>query len=145
MLSLEQVSVEIDGRRLVDRVSLSLRGGELLGLIGPNGAGKSSLLKALAHLLPYQGEIRLDGELLSSLSPRQRALRLAYLGQGDQSSWPLRLRDYVALGRLPHRGNWGLGQRLRSSSALGPSPTTTSAPGARCSNSEAVRGKNSGR
>ena len=113
MLSLEQVCVEIDGRHLVDRVSLSLRGGELLGLIGPNGAGKSSLLKALAHLLPYQGEIRLDGELLSSLSPRQRALRCAYLGQGDQSSWPLRLRDYVALGRLPHRGNWGLGQRLR--------------------------------
>ena len=101
MLNLEQVSVEIDGRRLVDRVSLSLHRGELLGLIGPNGAGKSSLLKALAHLLPYQGEIRLDGELLSSLSPRQRALRCAYLGQGDQSSWPLRLRDYVALGRLP--------------------------------------------
>jgi iron complex transport system ATP-binding protein len=114
MLSLNEVCVEIDGRRLVERVSLDLRAGELLGLIGPNGAGKSSLLKALAHLLPYQGEIRLDGELLSSLSPRERALRCAYLGQGDQSSWPLHLRDYVALGRLPHRGNWGLTQRLRS-------------------------------
>jgi iron complex transport system ATP-binding protein len=113
MLSLEAVCVEIDGRRLVDEVSLSLRPGELLGLIGPNGAGKSSLLKALAHLLPYQGQICLDGELLSSLSPRQRALRLAYLGQGDQSSWPLRLRDYVALGRLPHRDHWGMALRLR--------------------------------
>ncbi len=113
MLSLEAICVEIDGRRLVDEVSLSLERGELLGLIGPNGAGKSSLLKALAHLLPYRGEVRLDGELLSELSPRQRALRCAYLGQGDQSSWPLRLRDYVALGRLPHRGSWGLSQRLR--------------------------------
>ncbi|WP_312207569.1 ABC transporter ATP-binding protein, partial [Pseudomonas kuykendallii] len=94
-LQLRDLGVEIDGRRLVDGVSLSLQAGELLGLIGPNGAGKSSLLKALAHLLPYTGELLLDGVALGELSPRERALRCAYLGQGDQSSWPLRLRDYV--------------------------------------------------
>ncbi|TBU97192.1 ABC transporter ATP-binding protein [Stutzerimonas kirkiae] len=107
-LALEAVGLAIDGKRLLDSISLEVEQGCLLGLIGPNGAGKSSLLKALAHLLPYSGAIRLDGQDLKTLDPRQRALRLAYLGQGDESGWPLRLGDYVALGRLPHRTFWGL-------------------------------------
>ena len=101
-LQVRDLRVELAGRRLLDGIELSLQPGQLLGLIGPNGAGKSSLLKAIAHLLPYRGEISLDGVDLASLSPRQRALRLAYLAQGDSGSWPLRLRDFVALGRLPH-------------------------------------------
>lgn len=101
-LQVRELRVERDGRKLLDGIELSLQPGQLLGLIGPNGAGKSSLLKAIVHLLPYSGEISLDGVALASLSPRQRALRLAYLAQGDNGSWPLRLRDFVALGRLPH-------------------------------------------
>ncbi|MBM7059485.1 ABC transporter ATP-binding protein [Pseudomonas sp. UL073] len=116
-LRLDGVGVELHGQRLLDGVSLQLEAGELLGLIGPNGAGKSSLLKAVAHLLPYRGTIHLDDQDLAHLSPRQRAVRLAYLGQGDQSSWPLRLRDYVALGRLPHRGAWSHGARLSGADA----------------------------
>lgn len=101
-LHVRDLRVERDGRCLLEGIELSLQPGQLLGLIGPNGAGKSSLLKAIAHLLPYRGEICLGGVALASLSPRQRALRLAYLAQGDNGSWPLRLRDFVALGRLPH-------------------------------------------
>lgn len=103
VLELQGLGVELHGRLLLDDIHLCLQPGEMLGLIGPNGAGKSTLLKAIAHLLPYQGEIHLGGLSLARLAPRERALRLAYLGQGDVSGWPLRLRDYVALGRLPHR------------------------------------------
>ncbi|WP_068830898.1 ABC transporter ATP-binding protein [Pseudomonas sp. BMS12] len=102
LLQIRGLSVELGGRRLLDGIELDLPPGQLLGLIGPNGAGKSSLLKAIAHLLPYQGRIELDGSALASLTPRQRALRLAYLAQSDSGGWPLRLCDYVALGRLPH-------------------------------------------
>lgn len=106
-LQLQQVSLQLGGRTLLDHISLAIEPGQLIGLIGPNGAGKSSLLKAIAHLLPYQGHILLDGQPLAALDANQRALRLAYLAQGDDSSWPLRLYDYVALGRLPHRRRWG--------------------------------------
>src|SRR5690606_31336848 len=99
VLELQGLGVELHGRLLLDDIDLCLQPGEMLGLIGPNGAGKSTVLKAIAHLLPYQGEIRLGGLSLARLAPRERALRLAYLGQGDVSGWPLRLRDYVALGR----------------------------------------------
>lgn len=103
LLEIRGLAVECDGRRLLDGIELNLRAGELLGLIGPNGAGKSTLLKAIAHLLPYTGSIALDGIALGALPARERARRLAYLSQGGSDGWPLRLRDYVALGRLPHR------------------------------------------
>jgi iron complex transport system ATP-binding protein len=112
-LDIEGLDVQLGGRAVVADVSLAVAPGELLGLIGPNGAGKSSLLKAVAQLLPWRGDIRCGGVALHGLAPRQRALRLSYLGQGDPVSWPLTLRDFVALGRLPHRPAWGLGQRLR--------------------------------
>lgn len=110
-LTVRDLCIELDGRRLLDAVSLALDAGQLLGLIGPNGAGKTSLLRAVAHLLPYRGEICLDEVPLGDLTPRQRALKLAYLAQGEQGGWPLRLRDFVGLGRLPHRSGWGRGGR----------------------------------
>src|SRR5262245_13031609 len=48
LLQVEDVSVHFGRRAAVDRVSLRLDGGEIVGLIGPNGAGKSTLLLAIA-------------------------------------------------------------------------------------------------
>lgn len=91
----------------IDALSFDVRAGELFALIGPNGAGKSSALKALAQLLPHQGRVLLQGEDLAAMAPAQRARQLAYLAQGDTVAWPLAVRDFVALGRIPHRRRWG--------------------------------------
>jgi iron complex transport system ATP-binding protein len=90
------------GRRVLTDISLSLSRRQLVALVGPNGAGKTTLLRALAGLLPSSGAIHVDGDALSSLSLRQRALRFAYLPQGHVMHWPLPARDIVALGRYPH-------------------------------------------
>ena len=105
-LTMDAVHVRHGKATLVDDLSASVGEGELFGLIGPNGAGKSSLLRAIAQLLPYGGTICLDGVALQTLSPRQRATRLAYLAQGDHAVWPLTVRDFVTLGRFPHRTRW---------------------------------------
>ncbi len=39
-----------------DRVSLSIKPGELTVLLGPNGAGKSTLIKSICGLLRFEGE-----------------------------------------------------------------------------------------
>ncbi|ATE59277.1 ABC transporter ATP-binding protein [Thauera sinica] len=102
LLDAVSLTVRRGGAVLVADVSVRVARGELFCLIGPNGAGKSSLLRAIAQLAPHEGRTLLDGVALDALPPAVRATRLAYLAQGDNAAWPLTVRDFVALGRLPH-------------------------------------------
>jgi tungstate transport system ATP-binding protein len=57
-LTLEEVSFEIGGKKLIDRMSLTLGGGPPTVVMGPNGAGKSLLLRLCHDLLrPTSGRI----------------------------------------------------------------------------------------
>jgi iron complex transport system ATP-binding protein len=96
------VNVRLGGTLIVERANLALRPGELTALVGPNGAGKTTLVRALAGLILFEGNISVDGRTLASLSPRERARRIAYLPQGNVFHWPLSVANVVALGRYPH-------------------------------------------
>ncbi|GBD48330.1 ABC transporter ATP-binding protein [Methylopila sp. Yamaguchi] len=103
-IRVENLTVRLGGVPRVDRVSLALRPGQLVGLIGPNGAGKTTLFRALAGLRePDEGAVVYDGRPLSEIGRRAVAKRLAYLEQSSEAHWPLRADHVVALGRLPHR------------------------------------------
>lgn len=52
----------------------------------------------------HQGQVHWWGKALSSLKPRQRAHRMAWLGQNEEAAPDLRVWDVVMLGRLPHQG-----------------------------------------
>lgn len=66
--------------RAVDGVDLDIRSGELFGLIGHNGAGKSTLFKMMLGLLPLSsGEIRIEGESVSSSNFRNVRRKIGYL------------------------------------------------------------------
>jgi len=107
LLSATNVSVSFNGHAVVDRVSVALARGELVGLIGPNGAGKTTLIRTLAGVLrPTAGTIEFDGKPLDALPRRALARRLAYMAQGADCHWPLTVERVVALGRLPHLAPW---------------------------------------
>jgi iron complex transport system ATP-binding protein len=94
--------VEIDGNRLVDRVSFSVAAGEWLTIVGPNGAGKTTLLRACAGLLPITGRVELRGAELGALRPRARARAVALVPQQPVIPTGVAVVDYVLLGRTPH-------------------------------------------
>ena len=61
MLQAEEIEVRFEGLIAIDKVSLSLEQGDILGLIGPNGAGKSTLVNALTGFQKRShGMVRLD-------------------------------------------------------------------------------------
>jgi iron complex transport system ATP-binding protein len=107
LLQARDLSVVRGKRKLLDRASLTLQGGHTVALIGPNGAGKSTFLKALAGIVPHDGELLLEGRRASLLSPRERARLLAYVPQHSALDAPLRVHDVVAQGRYAHRDLWG--------------------------------------
>ncbi len=123
-LDLQDVSVQRGERCLVDKVSLQIPAGSLFGLIGPNGAGKSSLLRAVAQLLPHTGHCHLGAQRLEQTSASWRARRLGYLAQAGELAWPMAVRDFVFLGRLPHRGS-GLPLSWRRSTDHDSGPAST--------------------
>ena len=90
-------------REALRDITLALPAGRWTAIVGPNGAGKSTLLKCLAGLLPHAGTVRLMGRPLADWPHRERARRLAWLGQNEGSADDLKARDVVMLGRLPHQ------------------------------------------
>src|SRR3954465_4046047 len=73
LIEARDVSKQFGGLRAVDRMSIALGRGEMLGLIGPNGAGKTTLFNLLAgSLKPDEGTILVAGHDLSRLGPERR-------------------------------------------------------------------------
>ena len=63
MLELSNIKKTYQGGKVaLNRVSLQLEPGQIVGLFGENGAGKTTLMKCILNLLKYQGQITLDGE-----------------------------------------------------------------------------------
>jgi iron complex transport system ATP-binding protein len=89
--------------RVLQEATLNILPGQVTAIIGPNGAGKTSLIKALAGLIPpVSGSVALDGQPLSGLTDRERALAIGYLPQEGTPAWAVSVDDLVSLGRLPH-------------------------------------------
>ncbi|MGY2003572.1 ABC transporter ATP-binding protein [Blastococcus sp. SYSU DS1024] len=92
------------GRRpVLSSVRFTVAPGGWLGIIGPNGSGKSTLLRSVLGLHAHHGEVRIDGVPTTGMSRRDRARLLAYAPQLPVLPEGVSTRDYVMLGRTPHR------------------------------------------
>ena len=98
-LLLDQVSLSIGGRPLVNQVTLELHPGEVVGLLGPNGAGKTTTFSLVTGLMrPDRGQVLLDGEAVQALSMPMRARRgIGYLPQEASVFRQLSVRDNLRL------------------------------------------------
>jgi iron complex transport system ATP-binding protein len=116
-LALHAATVRRAGRTVLAEASLSVAGGELIGVVGANGAGKTTLLRAalgLAHLAA--GRAELGGRAVARLSDPERARLAAYLPQERHVGWNMTAWRVASLGafHLP-----AAAARARAEAALG--------------------------
>ncbi len=87
MIRLEHVTVEFEGRRILDDVSFRVREGETKVILGPSGAGKSSILKVILGLWrPKAGSVVVGATDLTQLSERDQLplrRRMSMVFQGN--------------------------------------------------------------
>lgn len=107
VLSLQAVRVEYNGCPSVVSFDQTVRSGEWVCVIGPNGAGKSSLLKAIAGIVPYTGNIQIGSKVLSTFTARERARQVAYVPQSPLLPDDMSVYEYVLLGRSPYMSTFG--------------------------------------
>lgn len=103
-LSVDNLTIEIEGKRLVDQVLFDVQPGEFIGLVGPNGSGKSSLLRAIYRVLkPDAGRVVHIGDDVWKLSAREAARRTAVVAQERMGEFDFSVRELVQMGRTPHK------------------------------------------
>ncbi|MDC3171344.1 LPS export ABC transporter ATP-binding protein, partial [Prochlorococcus sp. AH-716-E13] len=96
---IKNVFLTIEGKSIVNNVSIMVCPGEIVGLMGPNGAGKTSTFNlAVGNLKPDKGDIFMNGMSLKSLSlPSRARLGLGYLTQEASIFRDLTVKENIDL------------------------------------------------
>ena len=82
MLEIKNLNAEIEGKKILNGINLTVNPGEVHAIMGPNGAGKSTLSSVLAGRADYEvtdGEIIFEGKNLLEMSPEDRAREGVFL------------------------------------------------------------------
>jgi iron complex transport system ATP-binding protein len=106
-IELQGLTVVVGGRTVCADLSLAMGGGENWAVLGANGTGKTTLLHTIAALRPpAAGAVRLSGQDVRAVAPRDRARRLGVLLQDSESGFPATVLESVLIGRHPHMTRW---------------------------------------
>ncbi|MDX1569762.1 MAG: Fe-S cluster assembly ATPase SufC [Xanthomonadales bacterium] len=82
MLKIENLHVEVGGKKILKGLDLEVAAGEVAAIMGPNGSGKSTLANVIAGREGYEvveGSVHYDGENLLELDPEERACKGVFL------------------------------------------------------------------
>ena len=103
-LAVKDVHVTLGKAKIVNGVSLHVGERQSVGIIGPNGCGKSTLLKAIYRVNPIDsGEVLLNGQNVTKMSPKEAARHIAVVGQFNELAFDFSVQDMVLMGRSPHK------------------------------------------
>ena len=84
-LEVSKVSVRLGGSAVLEDVSLTAGGGEIVALLGPSGCGKTTLLRVIAGLQPHTGDVLWQGQSLTATPAHRRGFGLVFQ---DQALFP---------------------------------------------------------
>ena len=102
MLEINNLTCGYDGIDIVKGISLKVQRGQNLSIVGPNGCGKTTMLKAIANLIDFKGDITIDGEKIKKIKRKELAKKIAFMTQSAEIFFPYTVFETVALGRYAH-------------------------------------------
>lgn len=79
MLALTDITLDYEGRTILNKACLNVARGQIVSLVGPSGSGKTTLLRVIAGLeQPSQGNVVIDGKLMTRVPTHKRDVGLVF-------------------------------------------------------------------
>ena len=105
-ISIDSVSLNINGANIIKDISFTMNPGELITILGPNGSGKSTLLRVISgDLLPTKGEVAIDNVPLSNMSFKTQALKRSVMSQSQQILYDYSVQEIIEMGWVDYADN----------------------------------------
>ena len=106
-IELKNLGFAYSSTPVLNDITLTLEGAELVSIMGPNGVGKSTLIHCINKILsPTSGTVLLDGEDNADIPLKEMAKKAGYVPYTSTDTFPLTVVDTVLMGRHPH-SKWG--------------------------------------
>jgi len=103
LLEINDVRFAYHSSDVLKGITFSASGGEVVGILGKNGCGKTTLMKCInAHLSPHGGCVVLDGDVVSAVSRKELAKKMAMVAQSSSVSFSFTVLDAVLMGLYPN-------------------------------------------
>ena len=100
MLEIRDLCFSYGNKEILSGISVIVRRGEFSVILGRNGSGKSTLLHLIAGLVPCKtGSVKINGNEIKSMHPRQKASSVGFLCQQHRPVFPFSVTDVVLTGR----------------------------------------------
>lgn len=113
MLNINNISVNLGRKQILENISLFVSPNEKVGLVGINGAGKSTLLKSIAGLLPTDlGDISFDGTMSYLSQEIHKEISLKNSTDVNSSDQDITIGEYIIIGRNINTEEWEINKLL---------------------------------
>ena len=100
-VEVKNLSWEVNSKKILDDISLSISSGEIITILGPNGAGKSSFLKIISgDLQCTEGQVYFDQSNLDDISIQDRSFIRSVMSQSQDVVYDFSTREIIEMGWL---------------------------------------------
>lgn len=104
-IKVKDLRVSYGKTEVLKGIDLTVRPGEKVFIGGANGSGKTTLLRALSGIIPYAGQVLVDGKDVSSMKRKDVAKLIALMPQTSDIYFPYTVNETVLLGTYASAGN----------------------------------------
>ena len=104
-IKVKDLRVSYGKTEVLKGINFTVRPGEKVFIGGANGSGKTTLLRALSGIIPYQGQVLVDGKDVSSMKRKDVAKLIALMPQTSDIYFPYTVNETVLLGTYASAGN----------------------------------------